>query len=104
MSGQPEEREQIMQTDRKPRSSGDSMSGINEILAGYPGLQADQEAFYKDLHRHPELSHQEHRTAQCVAGQLQAYGFSVQTGIGGTGVVGSLANGTGPAVLLRAEL
>jgi amidohydrolase len=80
------------------------MTGVDEILAGYAALQADQEAFYKDLHRHPELSHQEHRTAQCVAGELQKYGFTVQTGIGGTGVVGVLANGTGPAVLLRAEL
>jgi metal-dependent amidase/aminoacylase/carboxypeptidase family protein len=80
------------------------MTAVEEILAGYPGLQADQEAFYKDLHRHPELSHQEHRTAQRVAGQLQTCGFTVQTGIGGTGVVGVLVNGTGPAVLLRAEL
>jgi metal-dependent amidase/aminoacylase/carboxypeptidase family protein len=67
------------------------MSGLDEILAGYATLQADQEAFYKDLHRHPELSHQEHRTAQCVAGQLQKYGFTVQTGIGGTDVVGGAA-------------
>jgi amidohydrolase len=80
------------------------MNGVDEILAGYAALQAGQEAFYKDLHRHPELSHQEHRTAQCVAGQLQKYGFTVQTGIGGTGVVGVLTNGTGPVVLLRAEL
>lgn len=69
------------------------MNGVDEILAGYDGLQAAQEAFYKDLHEHPELSHQEHRTAQRVAGQLQDYGFTVQTGIGGTGVVGTLANG-----------
>ena len=80
------------------------MSSIDEILAGYEGLQAAQEAFYKDLHAHPELSHQEHRTAGRVAGQLQEYGFAVQTGIGGTGVVGVLANGDGPTVLLRAEL
>jgi amidohydrolase len=80
------------------------MGSLEEILAGYEGLQADQEAFYKDLHRHPELSHQEHRTAERVAGELQAYGCTVQTGIGGTGVVGTLANGAGPTVLLRAEL
>ena len=48
------------------------MGSLEEILAGYDGLQAGQEAFYKDLHRHPELSHQEHRTAERVAGQLQA--------------------------------
>ena len=80
------------------------MDSIEEVLAGYEGIQAGQEAFYKDLHAHPELSHAEHRTAGRVAGKLQEYGFSVQTGIGGTGVTGVLANGRGPTVLLRAEL
>ena len=80
------------------------MSSIQEILAGYDGLQAAQEAFYRDLHQHPELSHQEQRTAQRVAGQLQQYGCTVQSGIGGTGVVGMLSNGGGPAVLLRADM
>jgi hippurate hydrolase len=80
------------------------MSAIDEILAGYDGMQAGQEAFYKDLHAHPELSHAEHRTAGRVAAWLQDCGCTVQTGIGGTGVVGVLANGSGPAVLLRAEL
>ena len=59
------------------------MSVADEILAGYGGLQAGQEAFYRDLHEHPELSHQEHRTAGKVAGQLEKYGFTVQSGIGG---------------------
>ena len=80
------------------------MSSVHEILAGYDGLQADQEAFYRDLHQHPELSHQEQRTAQRVAGQLQQYGCTVQAGIGGTGVVGVLSNGGGPTVLLRADM
>jgi amidohydrolase len=80
------------------------MSSIDEILAGYGDLQAAQEAFYLDLHSHPELSHAEHRTAQRVAGQLQDHGFTVHAGIGGTGVVGVLANGDGPTVLLRCEL
>ena len=39
------------------------MGSLEEILAGYDGLQAGQEAFYKDLHQLPELSNQEHRTA-----------------------------------------
>jgi metal-dependent amidase/aminoacylase/carboxypeptidase family protein len=47
------------------------MSSVEEILACYDDLQAGQEAFYKDLHQHPELSHQEHRTAQRVAEKLQ---------------------------------
>ena len=80
------------------------MSGVHEILAGYDGIQADQEAFYRDLHQHPELSHQEQRAAQRVAGQLQHYGCTVQAGIGGTGVVAVLSNGRGPAVLLRADM
>src|SRR5579864_8505658 len=77
---------------------------VDEILAGYGGLQAEQEALYKDLHQHPELSHQEKRTAGRVAARLHEYGFTVQSGIGGTGVVGVLANGSGPTVLLRADM
>ena len=80
------------------------MSSVTDILAGYEDLRAGQEAFYKDLHQHPELSHQEHRTAQRVAERLHEYGFTVEAGIGGTGLVGVLANGSGPTVLLRAEL
>ena len=78
--------------------------GVDEVLSGYAGLQATQEAFYKDLHAHPELSHHEHRTAGRVAAELEKYGLTVQAGIGGTGVVGQLGNGDGPTVLLRAEL
>jgi amidohydrolase len=77
---------------------------VDAILSGYPGLQAAQEALYKDLHAHPELSHAEHRTARAVAAELEGSGAAVTTGIGGAGVVGALANGDGPAVLLRAEL
>ncbi len=58
------------------------MSSVEEILAGYDDLRAGQEALYKDLHEHPELSHQEHRTAQRVAGKLHEYGFTVHAGIG----------------------
>jgi hippurate hydrolase len=80
------------------------MAVIDEILAGYEALRPGQEAFYQDLHRHPELSHQEHHTARRVGDRLHGDGFAVTSGIGGTGVVGVLANGSGPAVLLRCEL
>ncbi|MGN5236385.1 amidohydrolase [Rhodococcus sp. SJ-3] len=59
---------------------------------------------YKDLHRHPELGFQEHRTAAIVAERLSALGFDVTTGVGKTGVVGVLKNGAGPTVLLRADM
>ncbi|HET6188761.1 MAG TPA: hypothetical protein VFE59_17445 [Trebonia sp.] len=80
------------------------MSVIDDILAGYEAMQPGQEAFYKDLHRHPELSHREQRTAGKVSDRLRGDGFTVASGIGGTGVAGVLANGSGPVVLLRCEL
>jgi hippurate hydrolase len=64
----------------------------------------DLEALYRDLHAHPELSFQEHRTAGIVAEQLSALGLEVHTGIGRTGVAGVLRNGDGPTVLLRADM
>ena len=63
-----------------------------------------QEDFYRDLHAHPELSHQESRTASLVADRLRESGYEVHEQVGGTGVVGVLANGEGPAVLLRADM
>lgn len=59
---------------------------------------------YRDLHRHPELGFAEHRTAGVVADHLDVLGFEVHRGIGVTGVVGVLANGDGPTVLLRADM
>lgn len=59
---------------------------------------------YRQLHQHPELSGREYRTARVVAGRLRSLGFTVHEGVGGTGVVGKLANGAGPTVLMRAEL
>ena len=67
-------------------------------------MTIDLEALYTDLHRNPELSYAEHRTAGIVADNLTALGLTVTTGIGGTGVVGVLENGQGPTVLLRADM
>jgi hypothetical protein len=72
------------------------MSSIDEILAGYQSLQAGQEASHKDLHRHPELSHQEHRTALRVAERLRGNGFTIASGTGGTAVVGYCPTAAGP--------
>jgi amidohydrolase len=59
---------------------------------------------YRDLHAHPELSFEEHRTAALVAERMYEAGFAVMTGIAGTGVVAVLENGDGPTVLLRADM
>src|SRR6202789_2469956 len=65
---------------------------------------ADLTGIYRDLHAHPELAFAEHRTAEIVAARLRDLGYQTTTGIGGTGVVGLLANGEGPTVLLRADM
>lgn len=62
------------------------------------------EDIYRELHRNPELSFQEHRTAALVEGELGALGFEVLAGIGGTGVIGVFANGNGATVMLRADM
>lgn len=59
---------------------------------------------YVDLHAHPELGLQEHRTAGIVAEKLRGFGYEVTEGVGGTGVVGILQRGDGPTVLLRADM
>jgi amidohydrolase len=78
-----------------------SAAGVLERLDGVRGWQED---FYRDLHAHPELSHQERRTAANVADRLRACGCEVHERVGGTGVVGVLRNGEGRSVLLRADM
>ncbi|RFU85942.1 amidohydrolase [Streptomyces triticagri] len=74
------------------------------VIAGLDELRDELGEFYRDLHRHPELSLQETRTAGLLAGRLRDAGCDeVAEGVGGTGVVGVLRNGTGPVVMLRAD-
>jgi len=59
----------------------------------------------RDIHRHPELAFEEHRTAELVANKLEAWGYEVHRGLGGTGVVGTLKRGTSTrSVGLRADM
>lgn len=57
-----------------------------------------------DLHAHPETAFEEHRTAQVVADALMEMQISVHRGLGVTGVVGTLKNGEGPSIALRADM
>ena len=62
-------------------------------------------ALRRDIHMHPELGFEEHRTSKIVADLLQEWGIEVHTGIAGTGVVGVLKCGDGKrAIGLRADL
>src|SRR4051794_16941900 len=79
-------------------------SAASAVPAGLDDIRAGQEELYRSLHQHPELSHQEHRTAATVVKRLHQDGFEVQAGVGGTGVVGVLNNGAGATVLLRADM
>ena len=48
----------------------------------------------RDIHQHPELAFEEHRTSDLVAAKLEAWGYAVHRGLGGTGVVGTLTRGS----------
>lgn len=67
-------------------------------------LAPDLVEFRRDLHRHPEISFQEHRTAGLVADRMEALGLDTLRGIAKTGVVANIANGPGPVVALRADM
>jgi len=77
---------------------------VNRIAA----LQDEIAGWRRDLHAHPELGFEEHRTAAAVAEKLRAFGCDeVATGIGRTGVVGVIRGrrtGSGKAVGLRADM
>ncbi|MBL6946789.1 MAG: amidohydrolase [Rhodospirillales bacterium] len=64
----------------------------------------DMTVWRRDLHAHPELGFEEERTSDIVAAKLEEFGIEVHRGLGGTGVVGSLKNGDGPAIGLRADM
>lgn len=58
-----------------------------------------------DIHQHPELGFQEHRTSQIVQTLLKNWGYSVYTGYGNTGVIGVLKKGNGDkSIGLRADM
>jgi amidohydrolase len=77
---------------------------IRQIHALIDADGARLTAIFKDLHEHPEIGFTEKRTAGIVSRELKSLGYSVTEGVGGTGVVGVLRNGTGPTVWYRADM
>src|SRR3974390_2033179 len=66
---------------------------------------AELAAIRQDIHAHPELGLEEHRTADLVAQKLAEWGIEVHRGVGTTGVVGVLRSGNGEATIgLRADM
>jgi len=77
------------------------MKLIEPIVAAAPDIAR----LRRDIHAHPELGYQELRTAELIASSLSGWGIPVHRGLGGTGVVGVVANGHAPrAVGLRADI
>lgn len=77
------------------------MKLVEPILAFQPELQEIR----RDLHAHPELCYEEQRTADVVAARLAEWGIPVVRGLGVTGVVGIIKNGTSArAIGLRADM
>ncbi|HVY17552.1 MAG TPA: M20 aminoacylase family protein [Rhodopila sp.] len=67
--------------------------------------QDELAAVRHDIHAHPELGLEEHRTADLVAAKLAEWGIEVHRNVGKTGVVGVLRNGNGQAAVgLRADM
>lgn len=77
------------------------MSIIPEIAE----RSAELQAIRRDIHAHPELRYEEARTSDIVAKLLESWGIEVTRGLGKTGVVGVLRNGSGKKVIgLRADM
>ncbi|MFZ6691395.1 M20 aminoacylase family protein [Undibacterium sp. SXout20W] len=68
-------------------------------------FQHEIQQIRRDIHAHPELCYEEHRTSEVVANKLQEWGIPVVRGLGGTGVLGIIKNGTSErAIGLRADM
>ena len=77
------------------------MKILDSIVTQAAGIAAIR----RDIHAHPELCFEETRTADVIARQLEAWGIPVHRGLGKTGVVGIVKNGTSPrAIGLRADI
>ena len=75
------------------------------VLEVLRGVQPRYVEIRRDIHAHPELAYEEHRTAALVADHLESLGIETHRGIGGTGVVGVVRGGRGlRAIGLRADM
>src|SRR6056300_578328 len=86
-----------------------SSSGIGQAQESRAAwIQSDYDAHLEDLfvhfHKNPELSMMEFKTAARLAQELRDAGFDVTEGVGGTGLVAVMRNGTGPTVMMRADM
>lgn len=67
-------------------------------------IQDQLVAWRRDFHMHPELGLETYRTAEIVANELRALGYTVKEGFAKTGLIGVLENGDGPTVMSRVDM
>lgn len=78
---------------------------MDSVLPGIRAIEKEMIDFRHDLHAHPELAYEEHRTSELVATLLRDWGYEVHVGLGGTGIVASMKVGNGTkTIALRAEM
>ncbi len=78
---------------------------LADIQSRVSAIETRMIGWRRDIHQHPELSNQEHRTARLVAEHLRSLGLKVSENVGGTGVVGILeGRQPGRVVALRADM
>ncbi|MBJ6135819.1 amidohydrolase [Ochrobactrum sp. Q0168] len=76
-----------------------------EIEAGLAAFIDEFIVLRRDIHAHPELAFQETRTSALVAAYLRQWGYDVTTGVGGSGVIGTLKRGkSSKAIGIRADM
>ena len=75
------------------------------LLAEIEAISPEMVDIRRQIHAHPEIAFEEFRTSDLVAERLSAWGYRVERGIGGTGLVGQLVKGTGARKLgIRADM
>ena len=80
---------------------------MNEILAMAEEIRPRLIELFREFHRHPELSNEEHETAARVLSVLREIeGLEIASGVAGTGIVALLhgTKGSGKTILLRADM
>jgi hippurate hydrolase len=90
-------------------ATGAQPVSVGERFSKEVDIQVDQhyavlESLYKNIHASPELAFEEINTSKKLAKALRDLGFEVTEGVGKTGVVGLLRNGSGPTIMVRTEL
>lgn len=77
---------------------------MSAILKAMEANRSQMDEWFEHMHRHPELSMQEEKTAEFIADLVKQWGYEVETGVGKYGVVASLTVGDGDkAIGLRAD-